>query len=71
VVWGVHSTLVFLVFLLLVYVAESHYNFSVFFTFLGRIAMQGIKCDLLLLVQCGLCVCLLDTTVSHAKTNKR
>ena len=44
------STVVFLVFLLLVYIAETHYSFSVFFTFLGRIAMQGIECDLLLLV---------------------
>ena len=42
-------------FVTVVYIIQSHYNFSVFFTFLGHVAMQGIECDLLVLV-CGLYV---------------
>ena len=33
-----------------VYITESHYNSSLFFTFLGRVVMQGIECGLLLLM---------------------
>jgi len=51
-VWyGVYIVLFFSCFFVTaVYITESHYNSSLFFTFLGRVVMQGIECGLLLLM---------------------
>jgi len=51
VVWVYILLLLFFFFVTVVYIPKIPLQFFfIFFTFLGRIAIQGIECDLLLLV---------------------